>query len=182
MADGPSDGSDGEPAGAGSVRSWVGGREGSPAGAGMSDDFDSDEFREFLRDRRRRERGRGRGRGEEEDDWKGGGSTSKPPEWDGDPTPFQDWLIKGPENIAGSYDSSRTIRGGIPHIQKLGKRCIQNLPDLALVQGLFFHVFCPFHSVSLVLVIQLSQDGLENLVLVDVVQGLVGPGCGGPAS
>ena len=100
MADGStqpvprSDGSevgDGEPAGAGSVRSRVRGREGSPAGAGMSDDFDSDEFREFLTDRRHRERGRGRGRGEEEDEWKGGGSTSKPPEWDGDSTPFQDW-------------------------------------------------------------------------------------------
>ena len=39
----------------GSTRSRVRGRDVSSAGAGMSDDFDSDEFREFLRNRRRRD-------------------------------------------------------------------------------------------------------------------------------
>ena len=68
MADGStqpvprSDGSEaaeGEHAGGGSTRSQVRGRDASPAGAGMSDDFDSDEFREFLRNRRRQSIKRG---------------------------------------------------------------------------------------------------------------------------
>ena len=60
------------------------------------------EFREFLRMRRtrgrshggRREDDHGGLRGEEDGDWKGGGTHSKPPEWDGEAVPFQDWLIK----------------------------------------------------------------------------------------
>ena len=75
-----------------------------------SDGFDSEEFREFLRQREARRGGHGGGgarRGlragrrreeDESDDDRQGGSTGKgasgnPPEWDGT-TSFQDWLIK----------------------------------------------------------------------------------------
>ena len=100
-----SDGSedaDGGPMSAGRREPRGRGADESPAGAGMSDDFDSDEFRGFLRMRRMRGRSHGgrRGddhgglRGEEDGEWKGGGNHSKPPEWDGEAIPFQDWLIK----------------------------------------------------------------------------------------
>ena len=66
----------------------------TPGGPGWSDGFDSDEYREFVRDRRRRSRDRDRGGPrEDENDWRGG-SKAKAPEWNGTSIPFQDWLIK----------------------------------------------------------------------------------------
>ena len=66
----------------------------TPGGPGWSDGFDSDEYREFVRDRRRRARDHDRGGPREDDsDWRGG-SSAKAPEWDGTSIPFQDWLIK----------------------------------------------------------------------------------------
>ena len=98
----------------------------------MSDEFDSDEFREFLQERRRRarERDRGRGRGEEDDEWKGGGSSAKPPEWDGDSTPFQDWLIKArlwlaTTKVRKTSQGPLILQGlsgsGLPYVQTLGQ-------------------------------------------------------------
>eukprot|EP00435_Cladocopium_sp_Y103_P038801 s3242_g10.t1 len=72
------------------------------------DPFDSDEFREFLRQRRDRRAevgsvsarpvtGRGNRRADEDSDddrpSRGGGG-GQPPEWDGVSQSFQDWLIK----------------------------------------------------------------------------------------
>ena len=79
----------------------LGGEGRRPRHGPDSDQFDSDEYREFLRFRRETQSGsRARRRGSQERDSdeerpssSKGGST-QPPDWDGISMPFQDWLIK----------------------------------------------------------------------------------------
>ena len=113
------------------------------------DPFDSDEFREFLRERRARggrsaevgsmsarpvtSRGNRRGDDDSDDDrhHRGGGG-GQPPEWDGVSQSFQDWLIKcrlwiattrSQTQSAGPAHTTATVWSAIPGIQALGKGC-----------------------------------------------------------
>ena len=85
-----------------------GGRDREAArGGDMSDGFDSDEFRQWMRQRRGRD---SRRRVEDESDDerpRGKGSGGAPPEWDGVSMPFQDWLVKVRLWVATTKTKSR---------------------------------------------------------------------------
>ena len=103
----------------------------TPGGDGASEDFDSDEFREFLRERRHRQRGRDRGGdwAEDDGDWRWWSSLQSPRMgWREHPFPGlvdQGQALvghnEGPQEVAGSHDAAGTFWSGLPHVQALGK-------------------------------------------------------------
>ena len=103
-------------------------------GDGDEDEFDSDEFRAWMRTRefgRRNRRRRGDSDEEGQDDHRS--SSGPPPEWDGDSIPFLDYQIKASLWLATTKAKPRT-RGPLL-LQKLSKTPFEAMKYLARDQN-----------------------------------------------